>query len=224
LGTNFVEETLGDEGRANRYMCFSRATTMTHATDFFAERYRNKSAWELARLAAEEDNLAPEAREALRAEIARRPQTAEQAPAPAQASAPTEDSLDGVRGWLFLYCLVVIIGCIRSIIVTVVTTINGGVPLLIALLDLGVVGWNVATVVAIFVRARSTLRMVFIQLILSAGATALILGAQIASVLVSNESQKVLILRSVLNGAGILLWYRYFCESKRVRITLGRNL
>jgi hypothetical protein len=116
--------------------------------------------------------------------------------------------LDGVRGWLFLYCLVVIIGCIRSIIATVVTTINGGVPLVIALLGLGGVGWNVATVVAIFVRARSTLRMAFIQFILSAGATALILGTQFASLLVSNVSERVLILRSVLDGAVILLWYR----------------
>jgi hypothetical protein len=205
-------------------MGFSRATTMTQATDFFAERYRKKSAQELARLAAEEDNLSPEARAALRAEIARRPQTAKQAYVPAQASAPAEDSLDGVRGWLFLYCLLVIIACIRQIVLTVVTTINGGVPLVIGLLALGVVGWNVATVVAIFVRARFALKMVFIQLIFSAGVTALILGAQMASLLVSNESEKVLILESVFDAVGILLWYRYFCESKRVRITLGRNL
>jgi hypothetical protein len=66
--------------------------------------------------------------------------------------------------------------------------------------------------------------MVFIQLILSAAATALILGAQTASLIVSNESDKVLVLTSVLDGVGILLWYRYFCESKRVSITLGSNL
>ena len=178
----------------------------------------------MARLDAERDNLAPDAREALRAEIARRPQTAEQAPAPAQASALTEDSLDGVRGWLFVYCLVLIIVCARSIITTFVMTINGGVPLLITLFVLGVIVLDAATLVAIFVRARFTLRMVFIQFILSASKTMLILGAQIASLLVSNESEKVLILKSVLDGAWIFAWYRYFCESKRVRITLGRNL
>jgi hypothetical protein len=41
---------------------------MTNATDSFAKRYQSKSAQELARLVAEEDNLVPEAREALRAE------------------------------------------------------------------------------------------------------------------------------------------------------------
>lgn len=196
------------------------------ANNFFAERYRNKSAHELARLAAEEDDLVPEAREALRVEIARRPQPAEQAPAPAQASAPVEDSLDGVRGWLFLYCLSGIVACIRSTIATVVTTINGGIPLVVALIVLGVIGWDVATVVAIFVRARSALRMVFIQLILSAAATALVLGARVASLFASNETEGagVLILTSVLTGAEILIWYRYFCVSKRVRITFGRNL
>jgi hypothetical protein len=205
-------------------MGFSRATTMTNATDSFAKRYQSKSAQELARLVAEEDNLVPEAREALRAEIARRPQSAEVASAPVLASTRTENRLDGVRGWLLLYCFGLISACIRSIIATVETTINGGIPLVIALLVLGVVGWDVATVVAIFVRARSALRMVFIQLILSAAATALILGAQTASLIVSNESDKVLVLTSVLDGVGILLWYRYFCESKRVSITLGSNL
>jgi hypothetical protein len=197
---------------------------MTNSTDLFAKRYRNKSAHELARLAAEEDNLAPEAREALRAEIARRPQTIERVPTFSQAIAPTEDSLDGVRGWLFFYCLCLIYACIRSIIATVLTTIHGGVPLVIAILVVGVVGWDVVTVVAILRRARFALTMVFVQLILSAGVTALILGAQIASLIVSNEPERILILKSVLDGAAILFWYRYFCESTRVRNTFGRNL
>jgi hypothetical protein len=200
------------------------------ATEVFTQRYRNKSAKELALLAADEDDLVPEAREALRDEIARRHQPAKQAPTPAQAPALAEapalakDSLDGVRGWLFLYCLGLIIACIRSTIATVVTTINGGIPLAISLLVLGVIGWDVATAVAIFVRARSALRMVSIQLLLSALATALLLGARVASLFTSSESEKVLILRSVLDGAGILIWYRYFCVSRRVRITFGRNL
>ena len=201
---------------------------MAYADNFFAERYRNKSALELARLAAEVDNLVPEAREALRVEIARRPQRAEQTPAhataPEGAPAPAKDSLDGVRGWLFLYCLSLIIACIRSTIATVVTTVNGDITLLIALLVLGVVAWNLATAVAIFRHARFALSMVFVQLILSAAAIAFLLGVRTASLITSNESEKVLILRSVLDGAAILIWYRYFCVSKRVRITFGRNL
>jgi cation transport ATPase len=208
------------------------------ATDFFAGRYRNKSARELAQLAAEEDKLVPEAREALHAEIARRPQPVEQAftpalatahaeaPASAQAPASAEDSLDGVRGWLFLYCLLLIIACIRSTISTITTTINGGIPLAIALLVLAVVGWDVATAVAILVRTRFALRMVLIQLITSAVATVFVLGAQNASLLTSNEPEKagVLLLTSVLDVASIFVWYRYFCVSKRVKITFGRNL
>jgi hypothetical protein len=207
---------------------------MAYASNVFAERYRNKSSRELARLAAEGDNLVPEAREALRVEIARRPQPAPQAPAPAQAPAtapaealaPAENSLDGVRGWLFFYCLSGILACIRSTIATVVATINGGIPLVTALLVLGVIGFDVATVVAILARTRFALRMVFIQILVSALAIALVLGAQIASLLTSNESEGagVLILRGVLNCAGLFIWYRYFCVSKRVRITFGRNL
>jgi hypothetical protein len=203
---------------------------MADANSSFAQRYRNKSAQELARLAAEENNLVPEAREALRAEIARRPQPAgqasnpDQATAVAEAPAPAEDRLDGVRGWLFLYCLLLILACIRSTIVTVAATINGGIPLAVALIVLAVVGWDVATTVAIFVRARPALRMVLVQLILTAAAAVFLLGARLASLLVSNESEKVLILSSVFDVAWILIWYRYFCVSKRVRITLGKNL
>jgi hypothetical protein len=202
--------------------------TMTDSNNIFAERYRNKSAQELARLAAHADDLIPEAREALLVEIASRPQLSEQG----QTAALTEESvlspvsLDGVRGWLLFYCFGVITACIRSTVVTVVTTINGGIPLVTAVLVLGVVGWNVATVVAIVIRARSALSMVFIQIILSAAATALVFGAQIASLRTSNDSEELglLILRSILDGAGILIWYRYFCVSERVRITFGRNL
>ena len=202
------------------------------ATDFFAQRYRNKSALELSQLAADEDDLVPEAREALRVEIARRPQpdqrslTPAQATAPAEAPAPATDNLDGVRGWLFLYCLCGIVACIRSTIATVTMTINGGIPLVVALIVLGIIVFDVATIVSIFVRARSALRMVLIQLVLSAAAIALVFGAQTASVLTSIESEGtgVLILKSVFDVAGILIWYRYFCVSKRVRITFGRNL
>jgi hypothetical protein len=202
------------------------------ATDFFAQRYRNKSTPDLVQIAAAEDDLVPEAREALRFEIARRPQLAQQAPAPTQATAsakapaPAEDNLDGVRGWLFVYCLSGIVACIRSTIATVTMTINGGLPLVVALIVLGIIVFDVATIVAIFVCARSALRMVFIQLLLSAAAIALVFGAQIASLLTSIESEGtgVLILKSVFDVAGILIWYRYFCVSKRVRITFGRNL
>ena len=203
---------------------------MTDASSLFAQRYRNKSALELAQLTAEEDNLVPEAREALRVEITRRSQMSEQAPAHTQAAALADpsvtatDNLDGVRGWLFLYCLALIFASIRSTIATVVAIINGGIPLVVALLIMGVVGWEVVTAVAIFVRARSTLRIVFIQILLSGVAIVFLLGAQIASLLTSNESEKVLILKSVLGGAETLIWYRYFCVSKRVRITFGRNL
>ncbi len=201
------------------------------ATDFFAQRYRNKSALELVRLAAEQDNLVPEAREALHLEIARRPQLAEHPAAPVQATAsseapaPAKDSLDGVEGWLYVYALGLIAGCLRPI-EAVAIALHGGLSLVIALLLLGVIGWALATGVAIFRRTRSALTMVLVQLILRATIAVFYLGVGIALLLFSNESEgaAVQVAIGVLMGADVAIWYRYFCVSKRVRITFGRNL
>ena len=201
---------------------------MANAAEFFAERYRNKSTRELAQLATDEENLVPEARQALRTEIARRDTPITQAPALDQSvdSAQTQNDLDGVKGWLFLYCLGLIVACIHSTIGLVTATINGGIPLAIALLVLAIIGWDIATAIALFRRARFALTMVLLQLVVAAVAIAIRLGAATALFIASKQSEGVGVrfLTNLLICGETFVWYRYFCVSKRVRLTFGRNL
>jgi hypothetical protein len=71
----------------------------------FAQRYRDMSDYQLAQLAADLNALVPEAREALRAEIARRPPPAASRSAQDEKPISAKGPLDGLGGWLAWYCL-----------------------------------------------------------------------------------------------------------------------
>jgi len=70
-----------------------------------ALQYRGMSDYQLAQLAANLNALVPEAREALRAEIARRPSPAASKSAQDGKPASAKGPLDGLGGWLAWYCL-----------------------------------------------------------------------------------------------------------------------
>ena len=66
----------------------------------FAQRYRSMSDYRLAQLAADPNALVPDAREALRAEIARRPPPMSHSSGEVENLVSAKDSLDGVGGRL----------------------------------------------------------------------------------------------------------------------------
>ncbi|GGG81155.1 hypothetical protein [Edaphobacter dinghuensis] len=192
------------------------------------QRYRKMSANQLAQLAADEDKLVPEAREALRAEIARRPPPIAHRPPSVEESASAKDPLDGVEGWLVWYCLGLFGGIYTQIRLAI--SLRGGISsimLAFAILCLGIAAWNLATGISVMRRARSSLRMIFIQLTAGAfqGAIIMIDGiALLASSPGTAELAVALITEGLLIVAGYAIWFRYFQVSKRVKITFGRNL
>ncbi len=194
----------------------------------FAQLYRNMSDYRLAQLAADVNALNPEAREALRAEIARRPTPAASESAQIEKPVSAKDPLDGLGGWLAWYCLGLCGGVYNEARVAV--SLNGGVNSVMfafSILCWGMAAWNLATGVSMVVRARFALRMILIHLILGA-LQGVVIVADGAALLASSPRSAGVAEALVGLGLGICagygIWFRYFQVSKRVQITFGRNL
>ena len=135
----------------------------------FAQRYRGMSDYRLAQLAADLNALVPEAREALHAEIARRPPPTASSATQYEKPVSAKDPLDGLGGWLAWYCLGLFGGVYNE--ARLAMSLRGGVSsvmLAFSILCWGMAAWNVATGISMVVRARSALRMILIHLILGA--------------------------------------------------------
>jgi len=169
------------------------------------------SASQLAQLAADEDNLVPEAREALRAEIARRPPPIARRPASVEEPVSAKDSLDGVGGWLAWYCLK-LFGRI-SLQIHLAVSLRGGITsimLAFAILCLGIAAWDLATGISVMLRARAALRMIFIQLTAGAFQGAIIVIDGIALLASSPSTAKLavaLITEGLLIVADYGIWF-----------------
>ena len=194
----------------------------------FAQRYRGMSDYRLSQLVADQNVLVPEAREALRAEIARRPPPTALKPAQVEKPISAKDSLDGVGGWLAWYCLGLFGGVYNEI--RLVVSLRGGVSSIIlafSIFSLGIAAWNLATGISILRRAPSAPRMIFIQLTTGGLQGTIIMADGIALLASSPRSAGV---AEALIGVGLgicvgyAIWFRYFQVSKRVKITFGRNL
>jgi hypothetical protein len=194
----------------------------------FAQRYRGMSDYRLAQLAADAVALIPEAREALRAEIARRPPPIALRSAQVEKPSSAKDPLNGLGGWLAWYCFGLFGGMYNEVRLAV--SLRGGVNsvmLAFSILCLGIAAWNLATGVSMVVRARAALRMIFIQLILGALQGVVIVADGTALLASSSRSAGVaeaLIGVGLSICAGYGIWFRYFQVSKRVKVTFGRNL
>jgi hypothetical protein len=194
----------------------------------FAQQYRDMSNHRLAQLAADPNALIPEAREALYAEIARRPPPIALRSVQAERLASADHPLDGLGGWLAWYCFGLFAGMYNEARLAV--SLRGGVNsvmLAFSILCLGIAAWNLATGVSMVVRARSALRMILIHLILGALQGAVIVADGAALLASSPRSAGVavaLIGVGLCICAGYAMWFRYFQVSKRVKITFGRNL
>jgi hypothetical protein len=186
------------------------------------------SDYQLAQLAADLNALVPEAREALRAEIAHRPPPAASRSAQVEKPVSAKGPLDGLGGWLAWYCLGLFGGVYNEARLAV--SLRGGVDsvmLAFSILCWGMAAWNVATGVSMVVRARSALRMILIHLILGALQGVVIVAdgaALLASSPRSAGAAEALIGVGLGICAGYGIWFRYFQVSKRVKITFGRNL
>ena len=194
----------------------------------FAQRYRGMSDYRLAQLAADAVALIPEAREALRAEIARRPPPIALRSAQVEKPSSAKDPLNGLGGWLAWYCFGLFGGMYNEVRLAV--SLRGGVNsvmLAFSVLCWGMAAWNLATGVSMVLRARAALRMIFIQLILGALQGVVIVADGTALLASSSRSAGVaeaLIGVGLSICAGYGIWFRYFQVSKRVKITFGRNL
>jgi hypothetical protein len=194
----------------------------------FAQRYRGMSDYRLAQLAADLNALVPEAREALRAEIARRPPPSASSATQDEKPVSAKDPLDGLGGWLAWYCLGLFGGVYNE--ARLAMSLRGGVSsvmLAFSILCWGMAAWNVATGISMVVRARSALRMILIHLILGALQGVVIVAD--GAVLLASSPRSAGVAEALIGVglsicAGYGIWFRYFQVSKRVKITFGRNL
>jgi len=187
----------------------------------FAQRYRGMSDYRLAQLAADAVALIPEAREALRAEIARRPPPIALRSAQVEKPSSAKDPLNGLGGWLAWYCFGLFGGMYNEVRLAV--SLRGGVNSVMLAFSILCLGIGVSMVV----RARAALRMIFIQLILGALQGVVIVADGTALLASSSRSAGVaeaLIGVGLSICAGYGIWFRYFQVSKRVKVTFGRNL
>jgi hypothetical protein len=194
----------------------------------FAQKYRDMPAHRLAQLAADENNLVPEAREALRAEIALRSLQIARRPQSVEESASARDPLDGVGGWLAWFCLGLFGGAYSQI--RLAFSLRGGIAsimLAFAVFSLGIAAWDLATGISLMLRTRSALKMISIHLIAGALQGTIIMAEGIAVLAFTHGSAKgaMLWIASGLSACGgYAIWFKYFQVSKRVKITFGRNL
>ena len=190
------------------------------STEAFAARYSKMTREELERIAADEENLLPEALQALRAELNRRPPEE-------QVSEISSDPLFGVRGWLAFYCFGAIVGSLAQI--SKIPAIDLHSPLSICFTFFGyfVVAFGVITGVSVAMEAGSALRFVLIYFILQATILGLL---TLEGILTFTWNPQLAKQGGELIGTGIVgaipwvIWFWYFKVSKRVRATFGRNL
>jgi len=194
----------------------------------FAQRYRGMPDYRLAELAADPSVLIPEAREALEAEIARRPPSAKRRPTQVEERIPAKDPLNGVSGWLAWFGLGLFGGAYNEI--RVALSLHGGVAsimLTFSIFCFGMAAWNVATGICMLLRTSFIFRMILIHLIAGGVQGVFIAVDGIALLVYSPRSAEVawaLIGGGLSVCLGYAIWFRYFQVSKRVKTTFGRNL
>jgi hypothetical protein len=222
-------------GRKRAFNYDVESEPKVHFTDWetdsvtdFAQQYRSMSEYQLAQLAADPNALVPEAREALRAELARRPPAGAGRSTQVEQQVSAKDPLDGVGGWLAWYCLGLFCGVYNEARGAV--SLHGGVNsvmLVFSILCWGMAAWSLVTGVSLVMRARSALRIISIHLILGALQGLVFIAAGIA--LLASSSGAAGVAEELIGGGlaicvGYAIWFRYFQVSKRVKITFGRNL
>jgi hypothetical protein len=194
---------------------------MSDIVAVFAERYSRMSDGQLAQVAADENNLTPEALEALRAEIARRP--------PVEAlPVATKDPLDGAGGWLFLYCFGCIVGSLWQFRSFPSMNASSAVSVAYSILLYGMIAWNVITGISVLGRTQHALRVVFIQLMIWAALLLFLIGVAVFLLITSSDvfagTAGELIGTAIAGAVPWVIWFSYFKVSKRVKATFGHNL
>jgi hypothetical protein len=197
----------------------------------FAKEYSQMSDEELRRVAADGANLVPDAIDALRAELAQRPELA-QIESIRQVPPKPRHPLCGVGGWLLLYCIGCFVGFFASPFPAsagIRTSDPASAFILLASVVLRLL--NLVAGICIVAKAKSTLRVVAAQLIVRAAGLIFIffgaIGLLVRSPSLPNDALNAAAQMfgvSIALAAWVVAWFRYFKTSERVRITFGRNL